>query len=404
MSPVKLFSTMLLIVSSVFSSRILKNNENSSNVYEGICSSYIDIIKGYKCARDFHISRGTASSVFLISNDEGKLFAMKVQSKSKGSQHEVEMYKKLRNSDFVAKLMAEGFYEDIHIIVLEYAERKSLEVVLQTSDYFSNIFRMVDLFKKILVGIQYIHKAGYVHCQINLQNILITETYEPLIVDFDLATKIGQQDDFKGFPAYSSPELILAMNMKETLTYTESIDIYAAGVILYYMHLHSFPFDHRQLNYNRMVNTPIVFLEGSSTIFMNIVRRTLQMSNNVSRINEMIEYIRNQREENEYPLPNSYFYTMIEYKLHVYTKKMEMISKSSLILMVASIIVFVSALMFCFCQICLFFVWSKTSKNTMSARPSEMNIDTTFIDSVNVSRVGGLQTSTKKVPADSNNI
>nr|GMC67460.1 mitogen-activated protein kinase kinase kinase NPK1-like [Ipomoea batatas] len=65
--------------------------------------------------------------------------------------------------------------------------------------------------KALLRGLGYIHKFGYVHCDIKLQNILLCEDGEVKIADFGLAKK-GEGKilgcEIRGTPMYMSPEMV----------------------------------------------------------------------------------------------------------------------------------------------------------------------------------------------------
>ena len=381
-----------VLFSSLFQSRILNTGIQNDEVYQGICTSYVNIVKGYKCIRNFYIGRGESSSVFLVKNEADKVFAMKVQQKTEQSLLEAKIYDELKGEPYIAQKQTEGMFEDIHVIILEYGMRKSLEVVLQTSDYFNDLFKTLDFFKKLLIGIISIQKHNYVHRNINLQNIVVTENYEPLIIDFGSAIKIDSQDYFLGVPIFMSPELILAMNSKEKINYTTSIDVFAAGIILYYMKMHKYPFDNYQMQYNQMIKTPVIFKEDSSSLFMNIILRCLQLEERRETAEQLLDYLNtNADEQHEYPLVNSYYYQMRNKDLKIYISDDDSYKSGTMILFLGGILIFSFSIIFLICQLCFFFVWSKTSGQNMSARPSEMNIDTTFIDSVNVSKVIGIQ-------------
>ena len=392
---------MLLIVSPAHSSRILFEETTSSSTFEGICGSYIGIVDGFTCARDFHIGKGRGISIFLVKDGKDELFAMKVQTKSKKSKSESQAYDQLKNQRYIAQKITEGIFEDVHVMVLEYATRKSLEVVLQTSDYFSNIFKTLEFFDKLIQGIKNIHDQQLVHADINTRNVHVTEKYEPMIVNFGSAVEMGSEGYFRGTPMYMSPEMVLAMNRKEPLQFTAETDIFAAGVLLYFMKTHLFPFDDYQMHYNAMITSPVVFREGDSTLFMNVILRCLQLQPNISSAEKLHSYISKQvTEDNEMPLVNSYVYTMRDHKLVIFSDNSILGSHRKMVFVVIGSLVVVSAVLFCFCQVFMFFVWSKTSNNVMSARPSEMHIDKTFIDSVNVSKLGALQISSKNVKFD----
>ncbi|KAG8384367.1 hypothetical protein BUALT_Bualt04G0110700 [Buddleja alternifolia] len=67
--------------------------------------------------------------------------------------------------------------------------------------------------KALLKGLCYVHRAGYVHCDIKLQNILLGRNGAVKIADFGLAKKAGGNDgvlrcELRGTPLYMSPEMV----------------------------------------------------------------------------------------------------------------------------------------------------------------------------------------------------
>ena len=392
----KLFLVYILLISPFFSSRILDQIEDDSE-FQGICSSYIGIVEGYKCIRDFNIGRSKRSSVFLVKNLKEEIFAMKVQQKSAKSQHESDMYDKLEGEPYIAKKETEGFYEDIHVIIMEYGERKSLEIVLQTSNHFDNIFKILEFFKKIMIGILAIHEKNYIHSKLSLGHIVVTNDYNPLFINFSSMKKINQEDYATGIPVYMSPKLVLAMNKGEKLIYTPSIDVFAAGIILYYMQMKKFPFGDYSMNYNLFVRKPLYFKEHSSILFMNVILKCLQKDDQIESLENIINYLEtNANENHELELLNTYFYILNEKELKIVTNQESKFQNGGTIILVIGVLLFSFFIIFCFCQVCFFFVWSRTSDKNMSARPSEMDIDTTFIDSLNVSRLGAFKKDQSK--------
>lgn len=65
--------------------------------------------------------------------------------------------------------------------------------------------------KALIRGIHYIHKLGYVHCDIKLQNILLGSNGEVKVADFGLAKKAEggvSACELRGTPLYMSPEMV----------------------------------------------------------------------------------------------------------------------------------------------------------------------------------------------------
>ncbi|KAK9096957.1 hypothetical protein Sjap_022454 [Stephania japonica] len=87
--------------------------------------------------------------------------------------------------------------------------------------------------RSILRGLQYIHKKGYIHCDIKPQNILIFPTQDGKtdvkIADFGAAKRVGSGKSIKNFfgtIVYMSPESLVEKEHKP------SCDIWALGCVV----------------------------------------------------------------------------------------------------------------------------------------------------------------------------
>lgn len=379
---------MLLLIASSLSSRILKTEPSKNPLYKGQCSSYINIISGYECTQSKNIGTNNRSIVFLIRDSSGTKFAMKVQEKSEKTLKEAKVLKELKGQRFIIDLVQDEIFEDIHIFILEYAPNKNLEIVLQTSDYFSDMNRTLIFFSELIEGLKAIHKHGYVHCKFSLENIVLTEDYEPRIIDFNAVEEMNKEDYFKGIPIYMSPELVNAYDKKEKIVYNEAIDIYAAGIVLYYMQMHTFPLTDYNMEYMKMINSDIVFYEGTSTLFMNIIIKCLQLEKKRYSTAELLKFLKNNIEHYEdSPLINGYYYSMAKDNLKIFKSTVSNNKYYTLCILLAAVLIFSATIIICYFQVCLFLVWSKTDTERVSMPPSETNIDKRFIDSVGVSRI-----------------
>jgi len=91
--------------------------------------------------------------------------------------------------------------------------------------------------------LQYLHKKGIIHRNIRSGNILFSERGKTnvKIIDFDVAgTKTMEASTIFGGsvhgPFYCAPEVF-------TNEYSEKIDVWSVGIILYFMLVGSLPFD-----------------------------------------------------------------------------------------------------------------------------------------------------------------
>ena len=100
--------------------------------------------------------------------------------------------------------------------------------------------RAKELFKQLVNIISYIHSLGYVHRDIKLENIIITQNGELKLIDWEFACK-WRMDMYLnmhcGSIEYASPEMLAGR------TYIgPEVDIYSLGVVLYGMLTAQAPF------------------------------------------------------------------------------------------------------------------------------------------------------------------
>ena len=100
--------------------------------------------------------------------------------------------------------------------------------------------KIIIIFQKILEAINYLHEKEIIHMDIKLENIMIDRSANPKIIDFGLSImqKDAKDQVLCGTPSYMSPEIIANKNKIGTKT-----DIWSAGVLLYKMLFHCYPFE-----------------------------------------------------------------------------------------------------------------------------------------------------------------
>lgn len=108
--------------------------------------------------------------------------------------------------------------------------------------------------RQIVDAVQCIHEAGFVHRDLKLENVLISEGMRVLVTDFGFAAPFmgeagekldSRQDEWKrlttscGSPCYAAPELVL----EREGYYGPPVDIWSCGVILFAMLMGHLPFE-----------------------------------------------------------------------------------------------------------------------------------------------------------------
>ncbi|CUS11443.1 unnamed protein product, partial [Tuber aestivum] len=94
--------------------------------------------------------------------------------------------------------------------------------------------------KQILEGLKLMHQHGIAHRDIKPANIFVVSMYPPLIKlgDFGISKRIQPQDTTTfhtrvSTPVYGAPEVLDLDSQSETSAYTNSVDIWSFGCVIY---------------------------------------------------------------------------------------------------------------------------------------------------------------------------
>ncbi|XP_058111649.1 mitogen-activated protein kinase kinase kinase 20-like [Magnolia sinica] len=118
----------------------------------------------------------------------------------------------------------------IYNLFLEYIPGRTLADVIKATPHGLPESNVRSYTKSILLGLNYIHERGYVHCDIKPQNLLVCSSSEIKIADFGLSKKAGVSvygdNHVRGTPLYVSPE---SVGWSE---YDLPVDIWALGCVV----------------------------------------------------------------------------------------------------------------------------------------------------------------------------
>lgn len=195
------------------------------------------------------IGRGLLGQVYLCRQVlTNKVFAVKIISKAGLpadylKKHVIEtQIRIMQEVDHPSIVKIVDFFDDARnfYLVMEYVKGGDLLDKIEKFGPFSEQLA-ANVMKQIFSALAYLHSKGIVHRDIKCDNILIEEYNKQVIVkliDFDTITKLNPEEKLKGVYGtvyYMSPELISG-------TYTEKVDTWSAGIILYTLITQHFPF------------------------------------------------------------------------------------------------------------------------------------------------------------------
>ena len=148
--------------------------------------------------------------------------------------HILNQYEFLENETYRKK---NGTTYTTIAVVLELAAGGELFEFINDSGKFSEIFART-YFHQIISGLEYLHNNNIAHRDLKPENLLFDEDFNLKIADFGFSTKIDRQlKTYCGTRSYMAPELLTKQPYSG-----ESVDLFAAGVILFLMVIRRYPF------------------------------------------------------------------------------------------------------------------------------------------------------------------
>ncbi|XP_071170069.1 serine/threonine-protein kinase Nek5-like [Mytilus edulis] len=197
------------------------------------------------------LGEGAFGKVFLCCDktDKTRKYAMKVIDLSKSPQEEREA------AEREARLLSDFKHDNIIAYIDSFQEKGALCIVTEfcdggdLSEYIEkrsgrpfNEDQIVNWFRQICSGLQYLHARNCLHRDIKTQNVFLTGPKKTAkLGDLGLAKVLERPNakavTFCGSPYYMSPEIFACK------PYDSKSDIWALGVIIYEMSTLERPFD-----------------------------------------------------------------------------------------------------------------------------------------------------------------
>lgn len=226
------------------------------------CKQMASAFPGFSCVRSEALGSGARGTTYLVKS-EGHLYVLKSQVNDSKSQRELETLQKMKGAKYVVQLIDWKKVDNALLMVISCGHRGSLNNYLANNmDSLSNK-ELVRLFLKIVEGVQEIHRRGFVHADLKLDNVVVDLQGNPLIIDFDLATQMGESRGGRGTMNYMPPEVIRSFQTGDKVTFTGQVDLYSLGVIFYLMVFKEKPYYLVSLNYELLMRSSIKFKKHS---------------------------------------------------------------------------------------------------------------------------------------------
>jgi Ca2+-binding EF-hand superfamily protein len=195
------------------------------------------------------IGKGNFGVVYLAKHKKsGEKVAIKILSKSKmgvvemkSTYNEIDIMKVCHHPNIIRLL---DHFENAHYIyiVMEYLSGGDLCDYVVNSNEFTEV-QAAKIMYQIALGLKYLEEFGIMHRDLKPENILLTKYSDNptvKIMDFGLSKILGRNEKaLEGFGTlnYIAPEVLVRK------PYDKKIDIFALGVVLYFILSKTLPFD-----------------------------------------------------------------------------------------------------------------------------------------------------------------
>jgi MAP/microtubule affinity-regulating kinase len=165
----------------------------------------------------------------------------------KNVEREVQILKKLDHPNIIklirtietpTQVLIYICYDQLNLI-MEYGGGVSLKEYVKAKGGKLPDADVKDIMRQLLSAIAFMHQNGIVHRDIKLDNILLDEAKRVKLIDFGFSILYDNAriTIFCGTPSYMAPEII-----QKAPNYTTGVDVWAAGVIMYYLIAGVLPF------------------------------------------------------------------------------------------------------------------------------------------------------------------
>jgi len=225
-------------------------------------------------AKDFELLKllgeGAYGKVVLAKKkDLGNLYAMKITDKEsiieEGEMEALLSEKKVLQNDcpFLVHLHYSFQTQKHFYLVMDYIAGGNLASHLKREDHFDEK-KAQFITAEVVIALDYLHSRGVIYRDLRPDNILLDVDGHVCLTDFGMSkivsTKVTdtiKMQTFRGIPEYIAPEIL------EGQEYTQSVEWWSLGVVVYEMLLGFTPFEFEDQDLGKLIrailNTRILY-------------------------------------------------------------------------------------------------------------------------------------------------
>ncbi len=184
------------------------------------------------------INRGGTAEIWTATDPDGQTYALRRllgngtvdKAARKQFLHGCEVLEKIHGHQFIIGFYRHGNLDGVDYTLLERVIGWNLKQLINRNDPVLGEF-VGNIFIDSAVALEHLHEKGFIHLDFKPENILVTQSGDIRLVDFDLAQPLPKKPTRMptnaGTPAYMAPEQI----RHEPLD--QRADIFSFGVMAY---------------------------------------------------------------------------------------------------------------------------------------------------------------------------
>ena len=231
-------------------------------------------IKSFKVLKEF--SGNPQNRIFLVKCPEsGRLFVYKIIRIINlcPQLREVKIHTLLRHP-FIINLLSYKISCTAIDLLIEHAPFGDLFKLVTTNKSLEES-RLLEIFYKIVIAVDFLHSKGFVHRDIKPENVLLSSEDWPKLADFGFS--VSDQcirNTMSGTLEYMAPEVYLRMKQ------SPKVDVWSLGILLYSMTQNKLPFKMKTiLNNPEILDQRLLkFKDATSENIKKIIYRLLKLA------------------------------------------------------------------------------------------------------------------------------
>jgi serine/threonine protein kinase len=299
----------------------------------------------YICLQESLQSDEGLGKYFLIEKS-GKKFALLGKPSSKESRQEFELLEKFKENDLVLKVYEQKLIKNNLISVVDFPENLSMVKALAKKEFLGDFEKKRNFVLRLCEGVLQIHQKGFVLSDLNLDNVWVNRDFEPVVVNLSQTVTADSVDYVRGHIDFMSPEMFDLFFQSKKLRYTSTIDIFATGVLYYYIVTGNFPFHQHFSDLSQL--SLVHFQPSTRKDFIEAIHQTVIRMDKRIQLADLIELLKVQKaKQDSSTTDEALFYTFNSPELKPLTNINKVLLVGIMILLILFSIFFLLFLLRC---------------------------------------------------------